>query len=826
VERAFRPASSLLGRLRFAQKFIAVALVLAVPLAVVDMAYASEQQSGIAASQTEAVGLATMRPLLRLAEDIATARHAAATTGDAVAVPRADLDAVDEAQRQYGSVLDSAAQWQQVRLQLVIAGMTSGHATSLAAYDGADIGVENLIVAVGDGSRLSVDPDLDSSYLVDAIERRFPSLQDTGTRIVDQLSVDAREGFPNRAELLSQVDGAVGSIDGTTDALDLDIETAAAHTSDKKVRDDLPAMEATLDGAVSLLDDALANVQFTRNSLAVTAATSRPLTAAINELESAATSATEQLLQARITAGSNREHLVELVAAAAALAAIYLFGGFYYCVAGAVRRIVTTLSDVAAGGLGEQIEVTNRDELGYVASAINDMVGKVRDATERLAHDAAHDVLTGLPNRATLIAELQRRLPRANWQQSLSVLFIDLDGFKLINDSLGHALGDEVLREVATRVLRTKRTTDTVARLSGDEFVVVCPGLADVHAAVAVAERILGAISPQMTVGTPGGERHRVSVGASIGVAFVTDPTTSADELVRNADVAMYRAKELGRDRVEVFGEEMRGAAQDRQQLGEELRQAVGEGEVLVYYQPIVEIRTGLIRGFEALARWAHPERGILLPSAFMATAESSGLVVPLGECVLREACRQLAAWQADAAMPEDLYVSVNLSARQLADEDIVDVVAAAVSETGIQPQSLWLEITESALLANADTAREVLLKLRAAGVRLALDDFGTGYSSLQHLKIFPLEVIKIDRSFVSGIGAERGDEAIIRAVVGLANALAYTVVAEGVETSEQSSWLLDVGCNLAQGYLFGRPAPKLEISRQIAALETPARQG
>jgi diguanylate cyclase (GGDEF)-like protein len=819
VERVFRPASSLLGRLRFAQKFVVVVLVLALPLGVVVLTYASEQHSRITASQTERVGLAAMRPLLRLAEDVATARHAAATSGDAVAVPRADLDTVDETQRQYSGLLNTAGQWHEVRQQLVLAGTTSGHATSLAAYDGVGIGVEHLIVAVGDGSRLSVDPDLDSSYLIDAIERRIPSLLDTGTRIVDQLNVDAREGFPDRAESLSQVDGAVGSIDDATDALDLDIETAAQHTIDKAVRYDLPAREATLDGTVSLLDEALANVQFTHDSISVVAATSRPLTVATNQLASAAMSATDRLLRARIAADTNREHLVELVAAAATLAATYLFGGFYYCVVGAVRRIVTTLSHAADGRLDEQIDITNRDELGFVAAAVNGMLRRVRDATERLAHDAAHDALTGLPNRSSVIAELQCQLPRANRQQSLSVLFVDLDGFKLINDSLGHATGDEVLREVSTRLLRTMRTGDTVARLSGDEFLVVCPGLADVPAAIAVAERILAAVTPQMTVRAPGGERRRVSVGASIGVAFVIDPTTSADQLVRDADVAMYRAKELGRGRVEVFSEGMKNTAQERQQLGDELRQAVTEGEVLVYYQPIVEIRTGRIRGFEALARWAHPERGILLPGTFMATAESSGLVIPLGACVLREACRQLAVWQADAAMPPGLHMSVNLSARQLADDDIVDVVVAAVTETDLQPQSLWLEIAESALLANADTATNALLRLHASGARLVLDDFGTGYSSLQHLKIFPLDVIKIDRSFVSGIGEDDGDEAIISAVIGLANALGFTVVAEGVETSKQSKWLLDLGCNLAQGYLFARPAPEHEISGQIAAL-------
>jgi diguanylate cyclase (GGDEF)-like protein len=480
--------------------------------------------------------------------------------------------------------------------------------------------------------------------------------------------------------------------------------------------------------------------------------------------------------------------------------------------------MTTTLRAVAAGRLDGEIVVTNKDELGYVATAINDMVGKVRHATEQLAHDANHDGLTGLPNRSLVMNELERSLPRVGSGESLAVLFIDLDGFKPINDSLGHGAGDEVLREVAARLVRAIRPTNTVARLSGDEFLVVCRGLPDVLDAVAVAGRLLDAIAPPIAVAAPGGELRRVGVGASIGIAYVTEPGISADELIRDADVAMYRAKERGRGRVEIFDEGLRADAEQRQHMREELGQAIADGEIHVHYQPIVELGDGRIAGFEALARWAHPERGLLAPGAFMPAAESSGLIVPLGARVLHEACRQLAVWQADPAMPSGLHMAVNLSARQLADHEIVDVVHAAVSEAGIDPRSLWLEITETALLTDADTATEVLMELRASGVRLAVDDFGTGYSSLQRLKLFPLDVIKIDRSFVSGLGEDHGDEAIVRSVFGLADALGFTVVAEGVETPGQRAWLLELGCDLAQGFLFARPAPASEVRADAAA--------
>jgi diguanylate cyclase (GGDEF)-like protein len=813
MERVFRPAAWLLGGLRFALKFLVVGLVLAVPLGVVAFAYSSEQRSGVSASEAERVGLTAMQPLLRLSGAVAVARHAAVVGGHAVAVPAPDIHAVDETQSRYGGLLGTAGQWSEVRQQLVIAGSTSGRATALAAYDGVGIGLEGLLVGVGDGSKLSVDPDLDSSYLLGALGRDLPGLLDTATRIVDQLNVDAHQQISSQVGLLGQVDVAGGAIDSTTTTLDSAIQTAVQNTRDQGVRDVLPAQMAVLDGAVSLFDATLREAGSVRDARAVSPAAAQPVAAATNQLIGAATAAVNRLLRARIARDNERAQLIELLAAVAALVALYLFGGFYYCVAGAVRRMITTLSAVAAGRLGEQVVVTNRDELGHVAAAINDMVGKVQLATKQLAHDATHDGMTGLPNRAYIIGQLERALPRASRHESLSVLFVDLDGFKPINDSLGHGVGDQVLSEVSARLVATTRPADTVARLSGDEFLVFCRGLSDVLDAIAMAERMLAAIVLPMTVRAPEGELRRVNVGASIGVAYVTEPTISADELISDADVAMYRAKQLGRGRIEVFDEGLRREAEERQQLREDLRQALAEGDIRVHYQPIVEIRSGQVKGFEALARWAHPERGLLMPGAFMATAESSGLVVPLGSLVLREACRQLAIWQADPAMPRGLHMAVNLSARQLADGHIVDVVGAAVAEAGIDPQSLWLEITESALLADGDTATEMLLKLRECGVRLAVDDFGTGYSSLQHLKIFPLDSIKIDRSFVSGIGADDGDEAIIRSVIGLANALGFDVVAEGVETSRQLTWLGDLGCDLAQGFLFARPAPAEEIS-------------
>jgi diguanylate cyclase (GGDEF)-like protein len=824
----FRPAELLLGRLVFVQKFILLVLVLVVPFGVVLFAYASRQSATIAASEVERSGTRAMEPLLRLGEDLAAARHAAVSSGRPVTVPAADIAAVDRTQRRYRSILRTGAQWAEVRQEITLAGTTGGHATALAAYDGASIGLQNLLISVGDASRLSVDPDLAMSDLFDSVDVRIPTLVDTSTRIVDQLNVEARQGMAadQKVTLLSEVGIAEGVIDSTASGLDQAFASASEASVDHGIHVVLPTRLHALDDSVSRFDATLRNVRVSRGGAFADRAIAEPVLAAAERLNSGATSAMERRLGQRVAQYTSRTRRVELLAAVMTLLAIYLFGGFYSFVAGAIRHMVTTLRAFAEGQFTEEIPVTSRDELGYVAAAINDMVSRVRHATARLTYDASHDSLTGLPNRSSVIDHLTRTLPRVSSSDSVAVLFVDLDGFKPVNDALGHAAGDAVLRAVSARLISHTRAGDTVARLSGDEFLVVCRTLEDVGAAVEVAERMLEAIHIPLTVdelGGLGGEERAVTVGASIGIAYVTDPQIDADTLIADADAAMYRAKQLGRGRIEVFGEGLRAEVQNSQRIREELRHAVGAGQIEVHYQPIVETESGSTRGFEALARWSHPERGLLAPGMFMPTAESSGLIVPLGAHVLREACHQLAVWERDAAMAHGLHMAVNVSTRQLVDRGFVDIVSAAVADAGIDPRHLWLEITESALLTDADTAKEVLLMLRETGVRLVVDDFGTGYSSLQHLKLFPLDGIKIDRGFIAGIGQDPGDEAIIQSVTGLARALGFEVVAEGVETEEQRRWLLELGCGLAQGFLFSRPQPAESFRPAPASANTRA---
>ena len=445
-----------------------------------------------------------------------------------------------------------------------------------------------------------------------------------------------------------------------------------------------------------------------------------------------------------------------------------------------------------------RVSVTEDDGVALAITHIEDVTDQ-RMAAERLTHAATHDGLTELPNRVALVERLDELLARADIGQ-VSVLFIDLDNFKVVNDSLGHGVGDELLRQIAGRLRDAMRDTDRVARFGGDEFVVFVDGGVD---PAIVAERLRRAVQKPMVIDT-----HELVVTASIGFAVNATGDLTADDLLRDADAAMYRAKAAGRDRVEAFTEETRAASVAALQTSSELRRGLERGEVVPYFQPIVDLDGGQVVGFEVLARWLHPERGLLVPAQFLQIAEESGLIVDLGARILRDSLAQLAHWRAVGLRFASCSLSVNVATQQLIDGRFLDVVYDALGETGIDADSLWLEITETALMADTDAAGDALRNLRGLGLHLSVDDFGTGYSSLTYLKRFPVEAIKVDRSFVSGLGLEADDTSIVEAVVRLGHSLGLTVVAEGVETPLQLNRLRELGCDKGQGYLFGRPRP------------------
>ena len=444
----------------------------------------------------------------------------------------------------------------------------------------------------------------------------------------------------------------------------------------------------------------------------------------------------------------------------------------------------------------------------HASLALNDAgaVDAMRRVLGEAVHQATHDALTGLPNRTLVLDRLTHALARSRRQpQGLAVLFVDLDRFKVVNDSLGHSVGDEVLVQVAQRLQAAVRPADTVARLAGDEFVVICEDVVDERDVLRVAERVAQAVAAPIPL-----YGRDTIITASIGIALACEETR-AEDLLRDADVAMYRAKERGRARLEVFDQAMRTRMLRRLEIEHALRRALQEDAFTLHYQPTVHLATGRPISVEALLRWEHPEWGLVMPGEFVPLAEETGLIMPLGKWVIEEACRQLASWRRMHSECADINVSVNLSARQFADPNLVDIVSSALKESGLAPSGLWLEITESVLMEEAQTTVETLRALRGLGVHLSIDDFGTGYSSLSYLKRFPVDVLKIDRSFVDGLGTDPEDEAIVTAVVRLAQALDLDVVAEGVETAGQLAELRRLGCTAVQGFYFGRPRPPEE---------------
>ncbi|MEX2658151.1 MAG: EAL domain-containing protein, partial [Acidimicrobiales bacterium] len=495
-----------------------------------------------------------------------------------------------------------------------------------------------------------------------------------------------------------------------------------------------------------------------------------------------------------------------------------------YAVA-AYRRIARTIVDplgelqlaadrLRIGDLDHRIRSPRTDELGALADAFDEMASGLQDSTEQLAHRALHDPLTGLANRVLLHDRVSHALTQANrHSEAIAVLLIDLDDFKMVNDSLGHAVGDHLLIAAADRVTACLRLGDTGARLGGDEFAILLESVGDARMVQEVAGRVNSALT--VPFGVTGSDVH---VSASIGIAL-SSPVggITADDLLRNAELAMYTAKRRGKGGHELFESPMHTAAVQRLNLGGELRQALTNDELVLHYQPTIDLTSGDVLGCEALVRWMHPARGLLSPMDFVPIAEETGLIVPLGWWVLKTACHQLAAWHRRFPQHPGLTVNVNLSARQLQHPDLLAQVAGALQRSGLPPSALTLEITETVMMQDGDLALDRLTRLRESGVRIAIDDFGTGYSSLRYLQRFPIDVLKVDKSFVDGIDAT-GASALVEAIIGLANRLELVSVAEGIERREQVVPLRQLGCTVGQGHLFARAGEPLTIDRMLLA--------
>ncbi len=481
---------------------------------------------------------------------------------------------------------------------------------------------------------------------------------------------------------------------------------------------------------------------------------------------------------------------------------------------GAFRRLELDVRHSEGRWCHAELTMTNLLEDPNVAG----FVLNTRDVSERkvlqdqLVHEASHDSLTALANRALFRDRVEADLRRNEGNEArLTILFLDLDGFKEVNDSLGHASGDVLLVQVAERLRSCVRPTDTVARLGGDEFAILVADKSSEQDGRVVAERIMESLRQPFRV-----DGREIYIGASIGIAATDQDVADADHLLRNADLAMYRAKAVGQGGFERYDPRFHAALVERRELEADFRQALAAGELELHYQPALSLRTGRISGVEALARWKHPERGYVSPGEFVPLAEQSGLVCDLGRWVLNEACRCLAGWHERLPERADLTVSVNISGRHLQELSLIDDVREALAVTGVPPSRLVLEITESFLMTNTDASIDLLGRLHELGVGLAIDDFGTGYSSLAYLDRFPADVIKIDRSFVERLGGSESDTELLNAIVRLAHTLGKVTVAEGVETEAQSRALQLMGCELAQGFLFYRPLPQDQVERLL----------
>lgn len=486
--------------------------------------------------------------------------------------------------------------------------------------------------------------------------------------------------------------------------------------------------------------------------------------------------------------------------------------------------VTTRERDIRAA---EMTQRTSDDQLSMLRQANAQLViatidahklaEQVQTAHASLDHLAHHDVLTGLPNRILLNDRLAQATALAHRQgKQLAVMFMDLDRFKHINDSLGHAVGDRLQQSVAQRLVEGVRHSDTVSRQGGDEFVLLLPDIEHVEDVALSAQKMLMAIAHPHLI-----DRNDLQIGVSIGISLFPDDGQDAETLIKHADIAMYQAKESGRNNYQFFEQDMNARAVQRQSIEAGLRRALERQEFVLHYQPKINLLSGTIVGIEALVRWQHPQHGLLDPAEFVPIAEDSGLILPIGRWVLREACLQARAWQ-DAGLPP-ITVAVNTSALEFRAGDFLEYLRATLEASGLEPRYLELELTESVLMRDAASADSVLHALADLGVKLAIDDFGTGYSSLSYLRQFPIDTLKIDQSFVNQITRNPDDATIVSAVISMGKSLKQRVIAEGVETAEQAAFLLTQHCDEGQGYFFGRPVEAEALALLLQTGVSPA---
>lgn len=827
VDRVFGPGQRLLSRLGLVQKFALVLVILAVPLSVISFGYLTGAAADHAFTERELAGTSVLGAAVHLSVVVAEAPWAPVDT-DELDAARAAFDAAVEAE----DLPRSAEAWQDVDRRLAdLAGPTDS--TDTAAATAAVESLRRLLITVGDESNLTLDPELDSYYLMDAAQYRYPALiavaaeSDHRDATLRALGASVDERWDIELDLARLLAAELASLaQGQT--------TVAMRTQDAVVAANATARAADARRRADAINAAVANSSAIELGVPVGPADLSGIrTAALDampapdELEAdwrASLVELRRLLDVRLGEMDDRSSRLLALALACLTVAVYLVLSLFSGLLRSLREMRRVLARAGAGDLSATVRPEGADELAEVSIAINETVARVAAAQDELRHRATHDGLTGLPNRQRFVELLESLMPTARPDAPLAIGFVDLDSFKAVNDLHGHHNGDLVLRTVAARLQETAPPGSICSRLAGDEYaVLVPPGLSSDRVRRAM-EALLRAVAEPIDL--PDHPSRVMLEGASLGLAFHHgDHRLDAEGLLAAADFAMYDAKTSGPGQVREFTDELAAMVRRRSAMRGELTRALGDPRrsgLAVVYQPIVDLHTDAVIGVEALSRWWSPSLGPVPPSEFVPLAEDIGLITTLGQFVLGEATQQLARGQRHEP---DLYATVNVSALALTDGLLELQVEQAAAGAGVAPETLWLELTESAMMTDPDIAAKRISSIRRRGHPVAVDDFGTGHSSLAYLHSLELSALKIDRTFVSALDdpSASTNRHILHMTLDLARHLRLDVVAEGIETTAQRDELVALGVRRGQGYLLHRPMSGEVLDQLLTAAGHPA---
>jgi len=845
VSRMLRPAVALMNRLDYVRKFTLIGTLLLLPIGFTIYGMGEEIQEDIRFAQQERQGIVYSRELRQLLDHLQRHRGMmnAYLSGDGsferdmMTVRqqiRESVTAIDHVDERLGSKLQTSARWHDIRASWQ---RMEASAFRLQPEESFDLHSElirdsfdlhtmliaevlDLIGQVKDSSGLARDPDPDSYYMMDTVLGKVPGIVEElgqargiGSGIAAKRTADDTE----RRELMV----ADGMIRAALRDMELGKDSSARTILNDELQAALLDHEESVESFLELLNREI--IEAERIAIA-SAAYYDQATVAIDSgyrLFDLKAPVLDAMLSDRIDELKTKKLWTGGLAIAVFLLLFYLFAAFYRSVNQTVGSLRRTAVRIADGDLSARAAVDTRDELREVGEAFNAMVDSFEAMMEQQQRDkkqieymAYYDALTGLPNRRKFYEELQEQLEQARQaDRLLAVLYMDLDRFKTVNDTLGHQAGDELLQEVVKRLAAGVPEHGLLARTGGDEFLLCLPRLSGRDEAEAIASGLLERMRQPILVAG-----QYLHITASIGISYFPDHGTERELLIKRADAAMYASKGHGKNRYYAYHEELHVQAEERLHVESNLRAALERGEMTLYYQPRYRLSDGTVSGVEALARWHHPERGMISPSFFIPIAEESGLIVPLGEWALRTACAQHRDWleTTGRAIP----VAVNISAVQFAREEFIAGVSRCLQEYGMEPGMLELELTERIVMTHSESITVKLRELKQLGVRISIDDFGTGFSSLSYLKHFPIDALKIDRTFIQDIPSSQPDAAITKTLIALGRRLQLDIVAEGVENEEQLKFLRMRNCGEAQGYLLCRPLPAADMMKHLLAKE------